>query len=160
RLRAQLRSAPGARRPALEREVVAAENRLELDRARAEFVGKLRQLGSSTPGADDDELVRRIQALQDAVPELGAAARPPGAAGRAARAPRRGRGGRARAPPRRPRALQHSRPTLEPRAGTPAGLPRRVDGDLRVVQDSLKPISARLRALASDPTAGGTSLLD
>src|SRR5262245_4306413 len=72
RLRARVRAEP-AKRAALEREATAAQNKLELDRARLDFFGQLRALDSSRSGADDD-LQHQIEALQEAVPELGAPA--------------------------------------------------------------------------------------
>src|SRR5262249_56183921 len=72
RLRARVRAEP-AKRAALAREATAAQNKLELDRARLDFFGQLRALDSSRSGADDD-LQHQIEALQEAVPELGAPA--------------------------------------------------------------------------------------
>jgi hypothetical protein len=68
RLRARIRAEP-ERRAALEREAAAAQNKLELDRARLEFFDQLGGLESSRSGGDDD-LEHQIEALQEAVPEL------------------------------------------------------------------------------------------
>ena len=57
------------KRAALEREAAAAQNKLELDRARLEFFDQLGGLESSRSG-DDDDLEHQIEALQEAVPEL------------------------------------------------------------------------------------------
>ena len=69
RLRARLGTASAAARPALERELAAASNRLELGRVQLEFLTKLDQVDSSTPGEEAD-LPDQIQALQDTLPAL------------------------------------------------------------------------------------------
>src|SRR4030095_9597646 len=68
RLPRRLRAAP-ERRAALERSFGAANNRLELDRARLEFLTQLRALNSSDSSSDDD-LEHQIEGLQGDVPEL------------------------------------------------------------------------------------------
>src|SRR5262245_5345964 len=63
RLRARVRAEP-EKRSALEREATAAQNKLELDRARLEFFGQLRALDASRAGPDDD-LPHQIDALKE-----------------------------------------------------------------------------------------------
>jgi uncharacterized coiled-coil protein SlyX len=65
-LRRQLRTAPAARRAALNDQLAAAGNRLELDRARLEFLTKLEESKVVASGTDAD-LLHQIQALQEAV---------------------------------------------------------------------------------------------
>src|SRR5262245_33015110 len=68
RLRSRLQAEP-ERRAALERALMAASNRLELDKARLEFLTQLRGLGSRDSSSDDD-LEHQIEGLREVVPEL------------------------------------------------------------------------------------------
>src|SRR5262249_25946996 len=68
-LRERMRTAAPAARPALERQLAAATNRLDLGRARLDFLTKLGQVDSST-SEEDVDLAEQIRALQDAIPEL------------------------------------------------------------------------------------------
>ena len=79
RLRQVLRTAPAARRAAVQDDLAAATNRLDLDRARLDFLTRLEESNVSSPDTDAD-LGRQIQALQESVPELRStnASSPPG----------------------------------------------------------------------------------
>src|SRR6185436_15701403 len=69
RLRAQARASTAAARPALDRELAAATNRLELRRVQLEFVTKLSEVDGAAPDGAVD-LPDQIAALRDTVPEL------------------------------------------------------------------------------------------
>ena len=153
RLRARIHAEP-ATRSALEREAVAAQNKLELDRARLEFFGQLRALDSSRSGADDD-LEHQIEALQEAVPEV----RSP-TAGQSVGAASSGPGSGTWGAMQRLLALQRSRSRLEELETATNELVRRLDEEAKAARDGLRPILTRLRALAKDPTDSGTSLAD
>ena len=68
-LRARLARTSGSARAAVERELAAASNQLELNRLRLDFITKLGQLDASVATAEDD-LAHQVKALQDTVPEL------------------------------------------------------------------------------------------
>ena len=153
RLRARIRDEP-EKRSALAREVTAAQNKLELDRARLEFFGQLRALDSSRSGADDD-LEHQIEALQEAVPEL----RAPSAGQSVTGAPA-GSGSGTWGMIQRLLALQRSRSRLEDLEKATNELVRRVDEEAKAARAGLRPIFTRLAALAKDPTDSGTSLTD
>jgi hypothetical protein len=149
RLRKLARSAPRARRAALERELVVASRRLELDRLRLEFVTSLEQADASLASGDLD-LAHQIQALQDAVPELNpgntpaktvVATPPPPATGTWPVV-------------HRLLALQRSRNSLEQLAVKTNGLARDVDEDLTKTQATVRGLAERLRALASNAGTG------
>ena len=151
RLRARVRAEPG-KRAALEREAVAAQNELELDRARLEFLGQLRELDSSRSGAEDD-LEHQIDALQEAVPELGSpTAAQPGAAMSS------GAGSGTWGMVQRLLTLQRSRSRLEELDAATNELVRRLDEEAKAARENRRPILTRLTALAKDPTDSGTSL--
>jgi len=153
RLRGRLRAEP-ERRAALERQAVAAQNRLELDRARLEFFTQLRELSSSRSG-DDDDLEHQIDALQESVPELrSSTTAPPVAAGPTS--PASGTW----AMIQRLLALQRSRSRLEDLEAATNELVRHVDEEAKAARAGLRPILARLGALAKDPTDSGKSLTD
>jgi hypothetical protein len=153
RLRARIRAEP-EKRSALERQAAAAQNKLELDRARLEFFGQLRALDSSRSGADDD-LEHQIEALQEAVPEL----RSP-TAGQSVGSAVSGPGSGTWALVQRLLALQRSRSRLEDLETATNELVRRVDEEANAARAGLRPILTRLGALAKDPTDSGTSLSD
>jgi len=152
RLRVRLRAATPGQRPALERASVAAHNRLELARARLEFRTQLRELDASRAGSDDD-LEHQIEALQEAVPELRS---PTALSGPAA--PSQGAASGTWAMVQRLLALQRSRNHLEELENATNELVRRVDDDVTAARASVRPIVARLGALAKDPTDSATSL--
>jgi hypothetical protein len=56
--------------------------------------------------------------------------------------------------------LRRSRGSVEDLARTTAELTRGIDEDLKALRAALKPMAARLQALAKDPEAGGTSLAE
>jgi hypothetical protein len=151
RLRARIRAEPG-KRGALEREATAAQNKLELERARLEFFAQLRELDSSSPGAEDD-LDHQIDALQEAVPELGAptAAQPMPAISS-------GSGSGTWGMVQRLLTLQRSRSRLQELETATNELVRRLDEEAKVARAGRRPILARLTALAKDPTDSGRSL--
>src|SRR5215471_12775909 len=79
-LRQRLRTSPASRRAALNDELAAARNRLELDRIRFEFLTKLEESKVASSAGTESDLVHQIQALQESVPELGSANAPATAA--------------------------------------------------------------------------------
>ena len=153
RLRGRLRAEP-EKRWALEREAAATQNRLELDRARLEFFSQLRELGSSSSGADDG-LEHQIEALQEAVPEL----RSPTTAQPVASASSGPTSG-TWAMIQRLLALQRSRSRLEELEAATNELVRRADEEAKAARAGLRPILTQLTALAKDPTDSGKSLTD
>jgi hypothetical protein len=153
RLRARVRAEP-AKRPVLEREAAAAQNKLELDRARLEFFGQLRALDSSRSDADDD-LEHQIEALQEAVPEVRSPTVGP-SLGAAPSGPGSGTWGAMQ----RLLALQRSRNRLEELEKATTELVRRLDAEAQAARAGLRPMLTRLRALVKDPTDSGASLAD
>jgi len=153
RLRSRLRAEP-EKRATLERALVAASNRLELDKARLEFFTQLGALNSPDSSSDDD-LEHQIAGLQEAVPELNS----PAAAPAASAAPSPWTSG-TWAMIQRLLALQRSRSSLEALEGATNELVRHVDDDLKAARAAIRPIMTRLRALAKDPTDSATSLKD
>jgi hypothetical protein len=154
RLRARLRGVTAAARPALERELAAATNRRDLGRVRLDFITKLVQFDSGTPGEETD-LSNEIKALQDAVPELESARAAPTVV---TAPPREGPPSGAWALIHRLLALQHSRNSLKQLARTTAGIVRETDADVQAARQAMRPVMARLRTLAKDPTTNGTAL--
>jgi hypothetical protein len=153
RLRARIRAEP-EKRAALEREAAAAQNKLELDRARLEFFDQLGGLESSRSGGDDD-LEHQIEALQEAVPELRSSTASQPVASAAT-----GSGSGTWGALQRLLVLQRSRSRLEGLEATTDELVRHLDEDTKAARASLRPILTRLRALAKDPTDAGASLSD
>jgi hypothetical protein len=153
RLRARVRAEP-EKRSALEREATAAQNKLELDRARLEFFGQLRALDSSRSGADDD-LQHQIEALREAVPELASPA-----ASQSVGSMPSGSGSGTWGMVQRLLALQRSRSRLEDLEKATNELVRRLDDEAKAARDVLRPMLTRLRALAKDPTDSAPSLAD
>ncbi len=153
RLRARIRAEP-EKRAALAREAAAAQNKLELDRARLEFFDQLGGLESSRSGGDDD-LEHQIEALQEAVPELrsSTSSQPVASAGTVSAS---GTWGALQ----RLLVLQRSRSRLEGFEAATDELVRSLDEDTKAARASLRPILTRLRALAKDPTDAGASLSD
>lgn len=153
RLRARIQAAP-EKRSTLEREAAAAQNKLELDRARLEFFGQIRALDSASADTDND-LVHQIGALEEAVPEV----RSP-TAGQPAGVTSPGPGSGTWGAIQRLLALQRSRSRLDELESATSELVRRLDAEAKSARDGLRPMLARLRALAKDPTDSGTSLAD
>jgi len=154
KLRARLRAEP-QRRSALQVELAAAQNKLELDRARVEFFAQLRELSSSGSGADDD-LGHQIDGMKEAVPELGAAATTPQSGAAASSGSGSGTWGMVQ----RLLALQRSRSRLEDLETATNNLVRSLDEEAKAARAGLRPILTRLEALAKNPTDSGTSLDD
>jgi hypothetical protein len=155
RLRARLREAAPGQRSALERASVAANNRLELDRARLAFLTQLRELESSRSGSDDD-LEHQIEALQTAVPEL----RTPNAAPPVVAAPPQRATSGTWAMIQHLLAVRRSRSNLHELEAATNDVVRGVEEDFAALRASMKPIMARLGELARDPTDSGISLKD
>jgi ABC-type glycerol-3-phosphate transport system permease component/uncharacterized small protein (DUF1192 family) len=153
RVRAELRRAPASRRAALERQEAAAANRLELDRARLDFLVRLGASDASPAG--EPSLVQQIQALQDAVPDLKVTAATPAPAPPAAEV-------EAASPTisllRRLLALRRSRTSLEELAVATSALGSTIDEDLRTVRERSNPVDQRLQELTKDPSGGSASL--
>src|SRR5881628_2603307 len=151
RLQARLRDEPD-KRSTLERQLAAAQNRLDLERARLEFFAQVRELASSRSDTDDD-LEHQIDALREAVPEL----RSSNAAQSVAAAPTGPTSG-TWAMIQRLLALQRSRSRLEDLEAATNELVRRLDEEVKAARAGLRPILTRLEALAKDPTDSGKSL--
>jgi hypothetical protein len=154
RLRARLRAAAPRERRGLEQAAVSAANTLELDRARLEFVTQMQEVDASLAGSDDD-LDHQIAALRDSVPELRATDSPatvPGAS------PDGGAGTWALV--QRLISLHRSRGSLEELRQATTQLGQGVDEDIKAVRATIRPINARLRALAKEPGEAGSSLAD
>jgi small-conductance mechanosensitive channel len=152
RLQARLRTAPAAMRPGVERELAAAGNRRELKRVQLDFVTKLGQFDAAAPGQDD--LAHQIQTLQDSVPELST---PNAAPTVVTTAPRAGAPSGGSALIYRLLALEHSRRSLRELRRATTQLLEDTDAEVHVTQQSVRPLVARLRALADGPGANGTS---
>jgi hypothetical protein len=153
-LRARLRTAPARERRGLELWLAVAVNTLELDRARLEFVTQMQEVDASLAGSEDD-LDHQIAALRDSVPELRAADPPLAAPGSSA-----GDGAGTWALVQRLISLHRSRSSLEDLRQATTELGRGVEEDIKAVRATIRPLNARLRALAKDPTDGGLSLPD
>jgi hypothetical protein len=153
KLRARLRAEP-QRRSALQVELAAAQNKLELDRARVEFFAQLRELSSSGSGADDD-LAHQIDGMKEAVPELGSATAPQSGAAASS-----GSGSGTWGMVQRLLALQRSRSRLEDLETATNNLVRSLDEEAKAARAGLRPILTRLDALAKNPTDSGASLDD
>jgi hypothetical protein len=153
RLRARIRAEP-EKRAALEREAVAAQNQLDLDRARLEFFGQLRDLDSSRSGSDDD-LDHQIDALKEAVPELSSPA-----AAQSVGAMASGAGSGTWGMVQRLLALQRSRGRLDDLEKATNDLARRLDDEVKALRAGLRPLFTRLNVLAKDPANAGAALAD
>jgi len=152
KLRARLRAEP--QRRSLQVELAAAQNKLELDRARVEFFAQLRELSASGSGADDD-LGHQIDGMKEAVPELGSATAPQSGAATSS-----GSGSGTWGMVQRLLALQRSRSRLADLEAATNNLVRSLDEEIKAARAGLRPILTRLNALAKNPTDSGTSLQD
>jgi len=152
RLRQRLRAAPAARRAAVQDELAAATNRLELDRVRLDFLTKLEESNVSSPDTDAD-LGRQIQTLQEAVPELHSmnssspAATTPASGGETS-----GNWGSVQ----RLIGIYHARSSLDKLGESTKALERSIGSDLQATQASLRSVMGKLRALTADPSPGGS----
>jgi hypothetical protein len=151
RLRQRLRTARRGQRPALQDNLVAATNQLELDRARLDFMMKLDESDISSPDADAD-LGHQIQTLQESVPELGSA----NAAAPVGIAPATGTAGGSWGLVQRLIGIYHTRSRLDQLAQSTNTLERSLAKDMRASHESLRPIMSQLRALTADPSPGGS----
>ena len=149
-LRQRLRTSPAARRAALNDELAAARNRLELDRIRLEFLTKLEESKVASSAGTDADLAHQIQALQESVPELGSTNTSPSAAMPIAPT------GNTWGFIRRLIDIQHARNALENLATSTKALEQSIGGDLHATETSVRPIMAELRKLTVDPSPGGS----
>jgi hypothetical protein len=153
RLRARLRRATAGARPALERELAAASNRLELGRVQLEFLTKLDQVDSSASG-EEAELPEQIQALQDTIPAPSSATGVPAVV---TTSPREAAPDGAWALVYRLLALQRNRSALKELSRTTSELAGELRSEIRDVRQTVRPMMARLRELAHRPAEDGTS---
>ena len=159
RARAGARAAPARRRAALEREVEAASRRLELDRLRLDFVASMEQAEASLASGELD-IVHQIQALQESVPEVAAAAAPSKTSGTATATTSGDTKTKAVATGvgvRRLLALQRVRNGLDELTVVTRGLTRDVDGQLASTQDTVRQLAEQLRADAGRAAAAGAA---
>ena len=151
RLRERLRTAPAARRAAVQDDLAAATNRFELDRARLDFLTRLEESNVSSSDTDPD-LARQIQTLQESVPELrsGNASSPPAAPTSS------GVTGGGWGSVQRLIGIYHARGSLDQLDERTKALERRVGSDLQAARASMRSIMDQLRALTTDPSPGGS----
>jgi len=151
-LRRQLRVAPRSRRPALQDDLAAAKNRLELDRVRLEFLTRLEEadIGSSSTEAD---LARQIQTLEASLPELRSESSGPAAV---ATSPEEGVSGNRWGLVQRLITIHRARSNLVELGQRTGALEQDIGTDLRATQASLRPIITQLRALTADPSPNGS----
>jgi len=150
RLQQRLRHAPRAQRAAVQDDLAAASNRLELDQVRLDFLTKLESSEVSAASTDVD-LAHQIQTLEGSLPELRstsqpapAAAETPGAAG--------GNWGLVQ----RLIGIYHTQRSLDGLGVRTATLDRRIGKELQAAQASLHPVVSQLRALTADPSPNGS----
>jgi hypothetical protein len=153
RLDARIRASTAATRRALERERVAATNRLELSRVQLDFVTRLEQVAAGAAGEEVD-LTDQIQALQDAVPD----ATSPGAATVVTTTPGAGAPTGAWALVYRLLALQRSRRSLKELHRATTEIEQSTGADIQGLRQTTRPVLSRLRTLAKDPASDGTAL--
>jgi len=135
-----------SRGPARER--AAARRRLELDRARLSVMTELQSFNNSLAGNAQVDLSQQIDALEQSVPELrgsAAAAEPTAAVVPAAGGP-----GTWALVDRLIR-LHQSRGSVDDLRAATASLSRSVGNELRATAEQLRPLGARLSALAESP---------
>jgi Mechanosensitive ion channel len=153
RLKGRLGTAAAAARPALERELAAASNRLELGRVQLEFLTKLDRVDTSAPGEEAD-LPDQIQALQDTLPPLTSAT---GAPAVVTTSPRAAAPTGAWTLVYRLLALQRHRSALKELTRATSELADTIRGEIRATRQTIRPMMARLRELANRPAGDGTS---
>src|SRR5713226_1409609 len=135
RLRQGLRTAPAARRAAVQDDLAAATNRLELDRVRLDFLTKLEESKASSPDTEAD-LGRQIQTMQESVPEL----RSMNTSSPAATTPASGATDGNWGSVHRLIGIYHARSSLDQLGESTKALERRIGSDLQAAQGSLRPI--------------------
>ncbi len=154
RLRAQARAATAAARPALERELAAATNRLDLHRLRLDFATKLSELDVAAPD-DTADLPDQIEALRDTVPELSSTGT---GATTVVTPPTRGAPSGVWALAYRLLALHRTRNTLKDLTRRTTDLAQEVRAETQSLRQARRPLVTRLRELAKDPGAGGATV--
>jgi hypothetical protein len=151
RLRQRLRTAPRAQRSALQDQVAAAANRLELARVRLEFLSKLEESNISSSGPDAD-LTRQIKMLEDSLPELHEATNRPSAAA----TPASGSTGGQWNLVQRLIGNYHTRSSLDRLDQRTGALQRSIAKDLQATKADLHPVVSGLRELTNDPSPHGS----
>jgi hypothetical protein len=150
RLRQVLRTAPAARRAALQDDLAAATNRLELDRVRLDFLTRLEESNVASPDTDVD-LGRQIETLQESVPELRSAQ-----ASAPAATPLLSGATDSWGSVHRLIGIYHARGSLDELGGSTKGLERSIGSDLQAARASLQSVMGQLRGLTADPSPGGS----
>ncbi len=153
RLKGRLGTATSAARPALERELAAATNRLELGRVQLEFLTKLDRADSAAPDEEAD-LPEQIQALQETLPRLSTAAGTPAVV---TTSPRTAAPSGAWALVYRLLALQRDRSALKDLTRSTTELASEIRSEMRATRQTVRPMMTRLRELANRPASDGTS---
>jgi len=151
RLRHLLRSAPPVRRAAVQDDLAAATNRLELDGVRLDFLTKLEESNASSPDTDAD-LAHQIQTLQESVPELRSA----NASSPAGTPPASGTTLGSWDLVHRLIGIYHTRNSLDQLAESTRVLEQSIGSDLQAARASLHPVMGQLRTLTADPSPGGS----
>jgi hypothetical protein len=154
RLRAQARAATAAARSALDRELAAATNRLDLRRLQLDFATKLSELDGGGPD-DAADVPDQIEALRDTVPELSSTGPGPTTV---VTTSARGAPSGVWALAYRLLALQRTRTALKDLTRRTADLAQEVRAETQSVRQARRPLVGRLRELAKDPGAGGVSV--
>ena len=135
-----LRRAPPAER-------AAARRRLELERARLAIMTQLQSFSASVASGAPADLSQQIDALEQSVPELRAAAAPPEPAPSVIQ----DTGSRTLGLVTRLIRLRQSRANVDELMSATASLSRSVTADTRAIGDALRPLGTRLSALAENP---------
>jgi len=151
RLQQRLRNATRAQRATVQDDLVAASNRLELDKVRLDFLTKLESSEVSAASTDVD-LAHQIQTLEDSVPELRSTG-PAAPVASTTQAP--GAGGNWGLV-QRLIGIYHTQRSLDRLDLRTAALDRQIGKGLRAAQTSLHPVLAQLRALTADPSPDGS----
>ena len=154
RLRAQARAATAAARSALDRELAAATNRLDLLRLRLDLATKLSEVDAPAPD-DTADLTEQIDALRDTLPELS----PTGSGtSTVVKTTARGTPSGVWALAYRLLALQRTRNTIKDLTRRTTDLAQEVRAETQSLRQASRPSVMRLRELAKDPDAGGVPL--
>src|SRR5262249_42220482 len=139
------------RRAAVQDDLAAATNRLELDRTRLDFMSRLEESNVASSDSEPD-LARQIQTLQESVPELRSVSAP---SAPSATTPK-GRSGGGGGSVQRLIGIYHSRASLEQLDERTKALEQSVNRDLQAARAGGRPIMEQLRALTTDPSPGGS----
>jgi hypothetical protein len=154
RLRAQARAATPTARPALDRELAAATNRLDLLRLRLDFATKLSEVDLAAPD-DTADLADQIEALRDTVPGMSSTG---SGTPTVVTTTARGTPSGVWALAYRLLALQRTRNTLKDLTRRTTDLAQEVRAETQSLRQARRPLVMRLRELAKDPGAGGAPL--